>query len=132
MASEKVVRFVFFGLMGAIVAAVFYQIFFQIEIDGHDGGALVYLSRQAEVPMAQYYYTYSYVPNTVSTEGLDKKIGFTTKVSGSSFTSSSNITLDSNIKGNVLYSDTDDVFVDSPSSYSGIYTSGWSEEASGW
>ena len=132
MAPEKVVKFAFLGLMGAIVAALFYQIFFQIEIDGHDGGVLVYLSRQAEIPMAQYYYTYSYVPNTVSTEGLDKEIGFTTRVDGENFTESMNITLDSDIKGNASYSGTGDVFVNSPSPYSGIYTSGWSEEASGW
>ena len=134
MAPEKVLKITFFGLMGAIVAALFYQIFFQITIDGQDGGILVYLARQAEVPMAQYYYTYSYVPNTVSTQGLDEALDFTTKVDGADFTKSENIKLNSNITDMISYSgikDTDDVFVNEPSSHSGIYSSGWSKPKRG-
>ena len=132
MEAEKVVKFSFFLMMGAIVATLFYQIFFQIEIDGHDGGVLVFASRQAEIPMAQYYYTYSFVPNTVSTQGLDEDLGFTTKVDGSTFTRSSNISLDSNVEGDVNYSGTGDIFVDAPSPYSAIYSTGWSDPSTGW
>lgn len=122
MAGEKVIRFVFFGMMGAIVAMLFYQIFFQIQIDGHEGGVLVFLSRQAEVPMAQYYYTYSYVPNTVSTQGVDEMLGFSC-LDSSNFTSSSNITLDANV-GAGGYVGNKDVFANiSPSS--DIWSTGW-------
>lgn len=117
MTGSKVLRFVFFMLMGVITAMLFYQIFFQIKIDGHEGGVLVYLSRQAEVPMAQYYYKYSYVPNTVSTFDIDYWLGYNCY-------SPTSIGTDIYTKN---YEGTRDVFVIIPSS-SGIYSTGWTDK----
>lgn len=108
---ESFVKNVFITIMFTTIALSLYYVFFG---QGSWEGALWYLSRQVEIPMAYYYHTYSYAPNTYGMVYLDLELGCT--VVGKS--TMADITAESLIG----VSQTNTAYIGYPSGY---YTTGW-------
>lgn len=69
---NQMVRDAFFAIMFALIAYILYAIFFG---QGAWEGALWYGARMVERPIANYYYSYTYVPNVHSGDYLDIELG---------------------------------------------------------
>ena len=86
---HSVVGKAFLVLMGAIIGAIFYFIFFgtvadvkseTYEIDGGWKGVIGVASDSIETSVARYYYNYCYLPTIQGNDGTDAMIGFNARI----------------------------------------------------
>lgn len=80
---------VFFLLMGVIIGAILYFLFFgtvsdvkseTYEVKGGWKGVIGIASDSVETSIARYYYNYCYLPTIQGNDGTDALIGFTARV----------------------------------------------------
>lgn len=131
---NETVKFVFLVLMGAIIAALLYWIFFgTVALSGDDtvgqdasgfyfkshwDGALMYASRAIETPISAYYYYYCYLPTAYNNLYMDAELSGTTP-DASNFSDLTKL-------GSDLSIDTTDVYtVDESTSTRYRYTTGF-------
>lgn len=70
--ESKVLRMAFFSVMCAVLMSTLYFVFFG---QGSWEGALFYATRQTEIPISKYYYTYCYLPNVHMNDAIDEALG---------------------------------------------------------
>lgn len=68
------VKGVFFTMMCAVIMTGCYFLLLNYN-NGNQDGALWYATRQIEHPIAKYYYSYCFLPNTHMEDGVDKALG---------------------------------------------------------
>lgn len=112
---HNLVEFAFTMVAYALVASIFYAIFFGasfITMDGEEfEGILMYGSRATQTSTAYFYYKYMYTPTIHGTDDLDKEVVSACGFSGSSIKgvvsdeteSNLNLVTDNENMGNALY-----------------------------